>query len=137
MNQKARLDLFYQVISKIPHFPSVAVRSWIVAHYGDERLVKVALENLFLNASISRVVYRWQFDPHYEYLCRNPTPKKPRLVIEVNDMCPIYHRRVRAGYAVTPQGWTPDLHKNAERDAKIRGKFGGGEGHWMPGVKGR
>ena len=96
----------------IPDYPKVVVRDWIINYFEDKganmRLIKVTLNRLMYFGLISRVVYRWQYDHYTEYLCKNPDyPSRVRPVIEVDDLCPLYRRRIRQGKARPP----PDAFK--------------------------
>ena len=118
-----RARLVKKLVQDVPNWPSVAVRSWILARHEGSPFVRQVLDGLIQGGAISRVVYRWQYNTEETFYCKNPTPDVARPVIEVNDMCPLYKRRVRQGYARLPKGYEKRDTWKTQRMAEKKGRF--------------
>ncbi|KKN86511.1 hypothetical protein LCGC14_0266870 [marine sediment metagenome] len=110
LRRQRRLNLQNAVLKWIPRYPNVIVRSWLINKWeyegGNMKLLRSTLADLRVHGMVSRVNYRWVFDPNDEYLIKNPDyPSKAHKTFYVEDMCPRYKRRVKSGHNRIPDNY--------------------------------
>jgi hypothetical protein len=112
LRRQKRINLQNAVLKWIPVYPNVIVRSWLISKWeyegGNMKLLRSTLADLRVYGAVSRVTYRWMFDPNDEYLIQNPDyPTTATKTYYVEDMCPRYKRRVKSGHAKIPDKYKP------------------------------
>lgn len=133
--QSSQTRVYETILSSTPKFlPHGSVKSldWFKMMYQD-RSYRVAFNRMFVemygrlhskySCALTRVIYRWQLNSEDFFYTRNPTPGKPRRAIYVNDLCPLYKRRVAKGYMRAPSDYHWKHHMDCIEDARRRNGF--------------